>query len=820
MIKKVFYSYSHKDELFLKELKNHLKPAIKEYQIEEFVDENIRAGEKIDEKILSSLNNSDLIILLISADYLASESCQKEMNMALNDKKAFPVIIKDCDWKNIVKEVKVLPKDGKAVDSYDRKDEAYKFITSEFRKKIQDELNIIKIKANFKDSIEKIDFLHPYKFKITLNDTFIAPNIREISDERKSDKVFKIEEILQDEDYREVLFFSPFYSGKTSLLKYSYLFLLQQNIYPLYIEGKNITKTKYFDENIKRCFNEQYDGDYDKWKNLNKFFLIDDYNRSISSDFIEYLRKEFDNVKIIVTIEQEEYFSFFKDFLQFTTFRSFELRPLNRRQQEEMIKKWLILKDENIQSDFYNKVDIIENQINNIVSSQIILPRYPTNILLILQTIDSKTNDMKITSYGHCYYALILNYLTKNGINEDSSIDTSINFLSELSYDIFYTKEKYTKEKYNNFKKKYKNKFIIQDSIINRLESGDYQILHIRDNENVRFEQDFIYYYFLGKILAEKISREDIESFCEHIHQKINMYVIVFIIHHSKNMELIDEIILRCMLMLDNTEEASYLRDETHNFVDKLDMNKLIMNAKSVEENRSVAREIQNDSRLDLDNEEENENEVYKGMKLSEVLSQILKNRSGSFNKDKVKEIVDTLISLRLRVNKMIFDVCEDEGFEKFLIQSLKEFLNKNDNKKISDDKAQKFVKKLVALLSVGGSLGIVNETSFLIYADNIIDDLDSLVETNNHPSREIILFLTSIKKGFVEKHLKYLEKLIDQYKKNKNFFALKILSYSMQLYLNTHNIDKTIEFKMCDMLSLPKINRAADRLLNLTPKK
>lgn len=761
MIKKVFYSYSHKDEVFLKALKNHLNPAIKEYRIEEFVDENIRAGEKIDEKILSSLNNSDLIILLISADYLASESCQKEMNMALNDKKAFPIIIKDCDWKNIVKEVKVLPKDGKAVDSYDRKDEAYKFIASEFRKKIQDELNIIKIKANFKDSIEKIDFLHPYKIKITLNDTFIAPNIRKISDERKSDKVFKIEEILQDEDYREVLFFSPFYSGKTSLLKYSYLFLLQQNIYPLYIKGKNIIKTKYFDEDIKRCFNEQYDGDYDKWKNLNKFFLIDDYNHSISSGFIEYLRKEFDNVKIIVTIEQEEYFSFFKDFLQFTTFRSFELRPLNRRQQEEMIKKWLILKDENIQSDFYNKVDIIENQINNIISSQIILPRYPTNILLILQTIDSKTNDMKITSYGHCYYALILNYLTKNGINEDSSIDTSINFLSELSYDIFDTKEKY-----NNFKKKYKNKFIIQDSIINRLESGDYQILHIRDNENVRFEQDFIYYYFLGKILAEKISREDIEFFCEHIHQKIYMYIIVFIIHHSKNMELIDEIILRCMLVLDNTKEVSYLRDETHNFIDKLDMNKLIMNAKSIEENRSVTREIQDDSRLDLDNEEENENEVYKGMKLSEVLSQILKNRSGSFNKDKVKEIVDTLISLRLRVNKMIFDVCENEGFEKFLIQSLKEFLNKNDNKKISDDKAQKFVKKLVVLLSVGGSLGIVNETSFLIYADNIIDNLDSLVETNNHPSREIILFLTSIKKGFVEKHLKYLEKLIDQYKK------------------------------------------------------
>ena len=100
-----------------------------------------------------------------------------------------------------------------------------------------------------------------------------------------------------------------------------------------------------------------------------------------------------------------------------------------------------MLKDNNVPIDFYNKVDITEKHINEIVSSQIILPRYPTNILLILQAIDSKNNDMQITSYGYCYFALILNYLTKNGITQESGIDSSINFLSELSYNIFNCKE-------------------------------------------------------------------------------------------------------------------------------------------------------------------------------------------------------------------------------------------------------------------------------------------------------------------------------------------------------------------------------------------
>lgn len=819
MIKKIFYSYSHQDEKYLSELQKYLKPAIEDYQIEVFIDkDNIRCGEPLNEKIMQNLSNSDLIISLISANYLASEYCLKEMSMALDNNKSFPVILSHCDWKNneLLKSIKVLPKDGKPIIDYTNSSEAYQFIASEFRQKIQKDSNIIALKEDFKSKLEKINFLHPNKSKISLSDTFVAPNIKNSSDEKNKENIFKIEEILKNENYKEVLFFSPFYSGKTSLLKYVYLLLLQQDIYPLYIQGKNIVKTKYFENDIKKCFDEQYNGNYDIWKKVNQiYFLIDDYNHSINNGFIVHLRENFDNARIIITIEQEEYFSFFKDFPHFTTFKSFELKPFNRQQQEEIIKKWLILKDENIPSNFYNEVDIVEDKINNIVSSQIILPRYPTNILLILQTIDNKTNDMKITSYGHCYYALILNYLVKNGITENDSIDTSLNFLSELSYSIYSAKESYTKQHYNNFKKKYKDEFIIQDSILKRLENGDYPILYIKDNEIIRFEQDFIYYYFLGKILAEKISTTEIESLCENIHQKINMYIIVFIIHHSKNMELIDEIILRCMLVLDKTKEASYLNEETPNFIQELDIPKLIMNATSIEENRTIDRKIQDENEIDYNKleEEEDENEIYKGIKLSEALSQILKNRSGSFAKNKVKEIVDALIGLQLRVNKMIFEVCEDKDFEKFIIQSLKEYFKKSD-KKVSDDEAQKFVKHLVASLSVGGSLGVVNGTSFLVYTDNIIDDLENLIETNKQPSREIILFLTSIKKGITSKHLKHLENMIRQHK-NKNFFAFKILSLSIQYYLNTHSIDKTTEFKICKMLSLPEMNRAADKLLD-----
>ncbi len=641
------------------------------------------------------------------------------------------------------------------------------------------------------------------------------PNIKKLERENKT---FRIEYIFQ-ENNEKILFIAPCYSGKTSLLKYIYLLLLKKEIYPLYIYSKYIVKTKYFEEDLKKCFKEQYNGDFNVWNGLPVYVLIDDYTHSVNDKFIHYLRENLNCNKIIITIEEDEYLAFFRDFPEFSNFKKFQLRPFNSQQRETIVKKWLTLKDENIDLDFYNKVDIFEEKINNIISSQFILSPYPTNILLILQTLEMKT-DMQITSYGYCYYTLILNYFAKNGINIDDGgkIDAMLNFLSELSFDIFKTKKEYTKKQYNTFKDKYAKKFFIDDGLIKRLENGDYPMLRIKDDKSIKFDQEFIYYYFLGKVLSEKITKEDIEYFCENIHQKINMYIIVFIIHHSKNMELIDEIILRCMMIFDEINEATYLKDETHNFVDQLDMPKIIMNTESIEKNRLDERSLQDEINEELEDYEDSNdninNELYRGMKFSEVLGQILKNRSGSFEKNKVKEIVNSIIELRLKNNYVLFEICKDKDFEKYITQTLKEFFKTNRSKKITDKQAKKFIKKLIEAISVGGSIGFINHASFLIYAENIIDSLEYIVENHKQPSREIILFLTSIRQGFKESHLHKLEMMVKQYEKDKNFFAKTILSYSIQHYLNTHQIDEKIELNVCKVLLLPKINRSADRLL------
>ena len=69
----VFVSYSHRDERWLKRLQVHLKPLVREGEIELWDDTRIAAGARWREEIERALDQAAIAILLISADFLASD---------------------------------------------------------------------------------------------------------------------------------------------------------------------------------------------------------------------------------------------------------------------------------------------------------------------------------------------------------------------------------------------------------------------------------------------------------------------------------------------------------------------------------------------------------------------------------------------------------------------------------------------------------------------------------------------------------------------------------------------------------------------------
>ncbi len=133
---RLFYSYSHKDETLRDELETHLKLMQRQGFLETWHDRRITPGNDFKGQIDSNLEQADIILLLISADFIASDYCYDiEMKRALERDKAgeakvIPVIVRDVSWhKAPFAHLLALPKDGEAVNLWPDKDTAWRDVS-------------------------------------------------------------------------------------------------------------------------------------------------------------------------------------------------------------------------------------------------------------------------------------------------------------------------------------------------------------------------------------------------------------------------------------------------------------------------------------------------------------------------------------------------------------------------------------------------------------------------------------------------------------------------------------------------------------------
>lgn len=131
---KIFYSYSHKDEWLRQELGKHLAALRQERIIDDWHDRRILAGENWEQAITDQLEWADLVLLLISSDFIDSRYCYGiEMARAIErsqvgSAQVIPIIVRACYWKPtpIGKlKVQAIPRDAKPVTSWSNIDEAF-----------------------------------------------------------------------------------------------------------------------------------------------------------------------------------------------------------------------------------------------------------------------------------------------------------------------------------------------------------------------------------------------------------------------------------------------------------------------------------------------------------------------------------------------------------------------------------------------------------------------------------------------------------------------------------------------------------------------
>ena len=134
----VFCCYAREDQEMLKHLKKHLMPLQRSGQITVWSDTNLNAGVEWEKELHRHLESADIVLLLISPDFMNSDYCYStEMKHAIErhdqgNVAVIPILLRATLWRDApFAKLQILPRDARPVRdrSWFDIDEAFNSIT-------------------------------------------------------------------------------------------------------------------------------------------------------------------------------------------------------------------------------------------------------------------------------------------------------------------------------------------------------------------------------------------------------------------------------------------------------------------------------------------------------------------------------------------------------------------------------------------------------------------------------------------------------------------------------------------------------------------
>jgi TIR domain len=140
----LFYCYDNQDKRLFKQLDAHLSSLKREFQITTSSQYEVSAGMEIKREVDTHLNTADIVLLLISANFVASDYCYtQEMTRVLQRQKegnvcVIPILLRPVEWKETpFSKLQPLPTNGKPVILWSQTDAAFQDIAIGIRKRLE-----------------------------------------------------------------------------------------------------------------------------------------------------------------------------------------------------------------------------------------------------------------------------------------------------------------------------------------------------------------------------------------------------------------------------------------------------------------------------------------------------------------------------------------------------------------------------------------------------------------------------------------------------------------------------------------------------------
>jgi len=188
---KIFICYARKDEALLNKLKTYLIPLQRRGLIDVWYDRDISTGTEWEPEIYKRLNIAQVILLLISPYFMASDYCYDiEMKKAVErhergEVRIIPIILSPAHWREApFGKLQVLPKNAKPLISWRNRDDAF-YEVSEGIRKVAEELSMRRVQdvRDDKASLPELEFSF-----LSYSDPFSGPVDKDVlPDEGKED---------------------------------------------------------------------------------------------------------------------------------------------------------------------------------------------------------------------------------------------------------------------------------------------------------------------------------------------------------------------------------------------------------------------------------------------------------------------------------------------------------------------------------------------------------------------------------------------------------------------------------------------------------
>ena len=145
---RIFLSYSHKDETYFNDLETHLSPLKRGANIETWHDRKISPGEEWQKERNDQLNLADIILLLVSADFIASDFCfcteleQARTRHEAREARLIPIFLRPIDLDALcdtpIQKLQGLPDPKKPISKWNDREEAYLEVVKGIRKVVNE----------------------------------------------------------------------------------------------------------------------------------------------------------------------------------------------------------------------------------------------------------------------------------------------------------------------------------------------------------------------------------------------------------------------------------------------------------------------------------------------------------------------------------------------------------------------------------------------------------------------------------------------------------------------------------------------------------